>query len=141
MLRSSVWKSQRKERAVSWAVKLFPPLTLVGFLILLYLVIRVIQALIIIGPRPERPLSTAAIEARRRALGKVLSSLLLWSGVFLLNSLAWLYAIVQGDDNRVFSGRMAAVLLLAGTGLIGTALVVRIRLRRTPEQVGSHATR
>jgi hypothetical protein len=127
---------------VSSAFKLFPPLTLVGFLILLYLVIRVIQALIIIGPRPESPLSTAALEARRRALGKVLSSLLLWSGVFVLNSVAWFYAIVQGDDHRVFSWRMAAVLLLAGMGLIGTALIVRMRLRRTPEQVRSQfATR
>ena len=115
---------------MSWLVNLFPPLSLVGFLILLYLVIRVIQALIIIGPRPESPLSPAAIEARRRALGKVLSSLLLWSGVFLLNSLAWSYAFVQGDDDRVFSGRMAVVLLLAGSGLIVAALVVRHRLHR-----------
>jgi hypothetical protein len=111
-------------------VKLFPPLTLVAFLILLYLAIRVIQALIIIGPRPESPLPTAVIEARRRALAKVLSSLLLWSGVFLLNSLAWSYSFVQGDDDRVFSGRMAAVLLLAGSGLIVAALVTRHRLRR-----------
>jgi hypothetical protein len=115
---------------VSSAFELFPPLTLVGFLILLYLVIRVIQALIIIGPRPESPLPTAVIEARRRALGKVLSSLLLWSGVFLLHSLAWSYVFVQGDDDRVFSWRMAAVLLLAAGGLILAALVVRHRLRR-----------
>jgi hypothetical protein len=55
---------------VSSAFELFPPLTLVGFLILLYLVIRVVQALIIIiGPRPESPVPTAVIEARRRALG------------------------------------------------------------------------
>jgi di/tricarboxylate transporter len=115
---------------VSWLVNLFPPLSLVGFLILLHLVIRVIQALIIIGPRPESPLSPAAIEARRRALGKVLSSLLLWLGMFLLTSLAWTYVFVQGDDDRVFSGRMAAVVLLAASGLIVVALVVRHRLHR-----------
>jgi hypothetical protein len=115
---------------VSSAVRLFPPLTLVGFLILLYLVIRVVQALIIIGPRLESPLPAAAIEARRRALGEVLFSLLLWSGVFLLTSLAWSYVFVQGDDDRVFSWRMAAVLLLAAGGLIVAALVVRHRLRR-----------
>lgn len=106
---------------------LFAPLTLVGLLILLYIVIRLIHALIIIGSRPEAPLPTAAIEARRRALGRVLSSLLFWSGVFLLDSLAWLYVFVQGDDDRVFSGRMAAVLLLAGSGLIAAGLVVRHR--------------
>ena len=122
---------------------LFAPLTLVGLLILLYIVIRLIHALIIIGPRPEAPLPTAAIEARRRALGKVLSSLLFWSGVFLLDSLAWLYVFVQGDDDRVFSGRMAAVLLLAGSGLIAAGLVVRhrVRRRRSLGTVGSQFAR
>jgi hypothetical protein len=116
---------------VSSAAKLlFVPLTLVGLLILVYIVIQLIHALIIIGPRPEAPLPMAEIEARRHALGKVLSTLLFWSGVFLLDSLAWLSVFVQGDDDRVFSGRMAAVLLLAGSGLIVAALVVRHRLRR-----------
>jgi hypothetical protein len=112
---------------------LFAPLTLVGLLILLYIVIRLIHALITIGPRPEAPLPTAAIEARRRALGKVLSSLLFWSGVFLLDSLAWLYVFVQGDDDRVFSGRMAAVGLL---GLAASAL-----LPRTPAPADTPAPR
>lgn len=122
---------------------LFAPLTLVGLLILLYIVIRLIHALIIIGSRPEAPLPTAAIEARRRALGRVLSSLLFWSGVFLLDSLAWLYVFVQGDDDRVFSGRMAAVLLLAGSGLIAAGLVVRhrVRRRRSLGTVGSQFAR
>jgi hypothetical protein len=34
----------------------FGPLTLVGLLILLYIVIQLIHVLIIIGPRPEAPL-------------------------------------------------------------------------------------
>jgi hypothetical protein len=109
---------------------LFVPLTLVGLLILLYLVIRLIHVLIIIGPRPEAPLPMAAIEARRRALGKVLSTLLFWSGLFLLDSLAWLAVFVQGDDLRVLPGPQAAGLLLAGSGLIAAGLVVRHRVRR-----------
>ena len=95
---------------------LFGPLTLVGVLILLYIVIRLIHMLIIIGPRPEAPLPMAEIEARRRALAKVLSSLLFWSGLFLLDSLAWLSVFVQGDDLRVLSGGMVAALLLGGVG-------------------------
>jgi hypothetical protein len=82
---------------------LFGPLTLVGVLILLYIVIRLIHVLVIIGPRPEAPPPMAEIEARRHALGKVLSTLLFWSGVFLLDSLAWLSVFVQGDDLRVRS--------------------------------------
>jgi hypothetical protein len=109
---------------------LFAPLTLVGVLILVYLVIRVIQALIIIGPRPEAPLPTAAIEARRHALGKILSALLFWAGLFLLDSLAWLYIFVQGDDLRVAPRGAAAIMVLVGSGLIVAALVVRNRLRR-----------
>jgi hypothetical protein len=79
---------------------LFAPLTVVGALILLYIVIRLIHMLIIIGPRPEAPLPMAEIEARRHALGKVLSTLLFWTGLLLLDSLAWLYIFVQGDDLR-----------------------------------------
>ena len=74
---------------------LFGPLTLVGVLILLYIVIRLIHVLIIIGPRPEAPPSMAEIEARRHALGKVLSTLLFWSGLFLLDSLAWLSVLFK----------------------------------------------
>jgi hypothetical protein len=51
---------------------LFAPLTLVGLLILLYIVIQLIHVLIIIGPRPTSTPSMAEIEARRRVLGKVL---------------------------------------------------------------------
>ena len=109
---------------------LFAPLTLVGFLILLYLVIQLIHVLIIIGPRPEAPLPMAEIEARRRALGKVLSTLLFWSGVFLLDSLAWLSVFVQGDDLRVLPRPEVAALLLGGSGLIAAGLVVRRRVRR-----------
>jgi len=106
------------------------PLTLVGLLILLYIVIQLIHALILIGPRPEAPLPMAEIEARRHALGKVLSTLLFWSGLFLLDSLAWLSVFVQGDDLRVLPGPEVAVLLLAGSGLIAAGLVVRRRVRR-----------
>jgi hypothetical protein len=122
---------------------LFVPLTLVGFLILLYLVIRLIHLLIIIGPRPEAPLPMAEIEARRHALGKVLSTLLFWSGVFLLDSLAWLAVFVQGDDLRVLPGRQVAALLLAGSGLIAAGLVVRrrVRRRRSLGTVGSQFAR
>jgi hypothetical protein len=109
---------------------LFAPLTLVGLLILLYIVIQLIHALIIIGPRPEAPLPMAEIEARRHVLGKVLSTLLFWSGLFLLDSLAWLSVFVQGDDLRVLPGPEVAVLLLAGSGLIAAGLVVRRRVRR-----------
>jgi len=109
---------------------LFAPLTLVGLLILLYIVIQLIHALILIGPRPEAPLPMAEIEARRHALGKVLSTLLFWSGLFLLDSLAWLSVFVQGDDLRVLPGPEVAVLLLAGSGLIAAGLVVRRRVRR-----------
>ena len=109
---------------------LFAPLTLVGLLILLYIVIRLIHMLIIIGPRPEAPLPMAEIEARRRALGKVLSTLLFWSGVFLLDSLAWLSVFVQGDDLRVLPRPEVAALLLGGSGLIAAGLVVRRRVRR-----------
>ena len=109
---------------------LFAPLTLVGLLILLYIVIQLIHALILIGPRPEAPLPMAKIEARRHALGKVLSTLLFWSGLFLLDSLAWLSVFVQGDDLRVLPGPEVAVLLLAGSGLIAAGLVVRRRVRR-----------
>jgi len=109
---------------------LFAPLTLVGLLILLYIVIQLIHALILIGPRPEAPLPMAEIEARRHALGKVLSTLLFWSGLFLLDSLAWLSVFVQGDDLRVLPGPEVAVLLLAGSGLIAAGFVVRRRVRR-----------
>lgn len=109
---------------------LFPPLSLFGILILIYLVIQLIHALIVIGPRPTSAPPEAEIEARRRALGKVFSTLLFWSGLFLLDSLAWLYVFVRGDDSRVLSGRAVAILLLAGCGLIAAALVVRHRLRR-----------
>ena len=109
---------------------LFGPLSLVGVLILLYIVIRLIHMLIIIGPRPEAPLPMAEIEARRRALGKVLSTLLFWSGVFLLDSLAWLSVFVQGDDLRVLPRPEVAALLLGGSGLIAAGLVVRRRVRR-----------
>jgi hypothetical protein len=121
---------------------LFGPLTLVGLLILLYIVIRLIHALIIIGPRPEAPLPMAEIEARRDALGKVLSTLLFWSGVLLLDSLAWLSVFVQGDDLRVLSGGTVAVLLLGGSGLIAAGLVVRRRVRRRSlGKVGSRFAR
>ena len=122
---------------------LFGPLTLVGLLILLYIVIRLIHVLIIIGPRPEAPLPMAEIEARRRALGKVLSTLLFWSGVFLLDSLAWLYIFVQGDDLRVAPRGAAAILFLAGSGLIAAGLVVRrrVRRRRSLGTVGSQFAR
>jgi hypothetical protein len=122
---------------------LFGPLTLVGLLILLYIVIRLIHVLIIIGPRPEAPLPMAEIEARRHALGKVLSTLLFWSGVFLLDSLAWLYIFVQGDDLRVAPRGAAAILFLAGSGLIAAGLVVRHRVRRRRSQgtVGSQFAR
>ena len=122
---------------------LFGPLTLVGLLILLYIVIRLIHVLIIIGPRPEAPPSMAKIEARRRALGKVLSTLLFWSGLFLLDSLAWLAVFVQGDDLRVLPGPQVAGLLLAGGGLIAAGLVVRrrVRRRRSLGTVGSQFAR
>ena len=109
---------------------LFAPLTLVGLLILLYIVIQLIHVLIIIGPRPTSTPPMAEIEARRRALGKVLSTLLFWSGLFLLDSLAWLSVLV-------------AVLLLAGSGLIAAGLVVgrRVRRRRSLGTVGSQFAR
>ena len=109
---------------------LFAPLTVVGALILLYIVIRLIHVLIIIGPRPEAPLPMAEIQARRHALGKVLSTLLLWAGLFLLDSLAWLYIFVQGDDLRVAPRGAAAIMFLAGIGLIAVALGLRLRRRR-----------
>jgi len=122
---------------------LFGPLTLVGLLILVYIVSRLIHMRIIIGPRPEAPLPMAEIEARRHALGKVLSTLLFWSGVFLLDSLAWLAVFVQGDDLRVLPGRQVAALLLAGSGLIAAGLVVRrrVRRRRSLGTVGSQFAR
>jgi len=122
---------------------LFAPLTLVGLLILLYIVIQLIHALILIGPRPEAPLPMAEIEARRRALGKVLSTLLFWSGVFLLDSLAWLSVFVQGDDLRVLPRPEVAALLLGGSGLIAAGLVVRrrVRRRRSLGTVGSQFAR
>ena len=122
---------------------LFAPLTLVGLLILLYIVIQLIYVLIIIGPRPTSTPSMVEIEARRRALGKVLSPLLFWSGLFLLDSLAWLSVFVQGDDLRVLPGPMVAVLLLAGSGLIAAGLVVRrrVRRRRSLGTVGSQFAR
>jgi hypothetical protein len=84
----------------------------------------------------------AEIEARRHALGKVLSTLLFWSGVFLLDSLAWAAIFVQGDDLRVLSGGMVAVLLLGGSGLIAAGLVVRRRgRRRSLGKVGSQFAR
>jgi hypothetical protein len=123
--------------------QLFAPLTLVGILILLYIVIQLIHVLIIIGPRPTSTPPMAEIEARRRALGKVLSTLLFWSGLFLLDSLAWLSVLVQGDDLRVLPGPMVAVLLLAGSGLIAAGLVVRrrVRRRRSLGTVGSQFAR
>jgi hypothetical protein len=126
---------------------LFAPFTLVGLLILLYIVVQLIHALILIGPGPEAPLPMAEIEARRHALGKVLSTLLFWSGLFLLDSLAWLSVFVQGDDLRVLPGPEVAVLLLllllAGSGLIAAGLVVRrrVRRRRSLGKVGSQFAR
>jgi hypothetical protein len=122
---------------------LFAPLTLVGLLILLYIVTQLIHVLIIIGPRPTSTPSMAEIEARRRARGKVLSTLLFWSGLFLLDSLAWLSVFVQGDDLRVLPGPMVVVLLLAGSGLIAAGLVVRrrVRRRRSLGTVGSQFAR
>jgi hypothetical protein len=110
--------------------QLSAPLTLVGILILLYIVIQLIHALILIGPRPTSTPPMVEIEARRHALGKVVSSLLLWSGLFLLDSQAWLSVFVQGDDLRVLPGGVVAILLLAGSGLIAAGLVIRRRLRR-----------
>jgi hypothetical protein len=55
---------------------LFAPLTVFGVLILLYIVIRLIHALILLGPRSPSPLPMAELEARRHALGKVLHAAL-----------------------------------------------------------------
>jgi hypothetical protein len=122
---------------------LFGPLSLIGVLILLYIVIRVIQALIVIGPRPKAPLPMAEIQARRHALGKILASLLLWSGLLMLDGLAWAAIFVQGDDLRVLPGAGIAALLLGSGGLIAVSIVVRLRLRGrgTPRQVGSQFAR
>jgi hypothetical protein len=67
---------------------------------------------------------------RQHAAGKLLSSMLLWLGLLLLDSLALLYVFAQGDDDRVLSGRVVAVMLLAGSALMVVALQIRLRLRR-----------
>jgi hypothetical protein len=116
---------------VSSAVEpLFLPLIVFGLVALLYMLIRLFHWLLQVRRGfPPTP-SMTQTDARQRALGKLVSSLLLWLGLFLLDSVALLYVFVQGDDDRVLSGRVVAVLLLAGSGLMIVALWVRLRLRR-----------
>jgi hypothetical protein len=119
---------------------LFLPLILFGLLALLYMLIRLAFWLNHVRRGFLPTTSMTAAEVRSRELGKLLSSLLLWLGLLLLDSLALLYIFVQGDDSRVLSGRLVAVMVLAGSGLIAVALWIRLRLHghRTMGPADSH---
>jgi hypothetical protein len=118
---------------------LFLPLIVFGLVALLCMLIRLfhrlLQARRAFPPTP----SMAQTDARQRALGKLVS-LLLWLGLLLLDSVALLYVFVQGDDDRVLSGRVVAVMLLVSSGLMIVALWVRPRLRRRRALGGSATT-
>jgi hypothetical protein len=118
---------------------LFFPLIVFGLFAVLYMLIRLFHWLLHVRRGFPRTPSMTETEAQQQAVGKLLSSLLLWLGLLLLDSLALLYIFVQGDDQRVLSGRVVAVMLLAGSGLVLVALRIRLRLRRRRAlgQVGS----
>jgi energy-converting hydrogenase Eha subunit G len=52
-----------------------------------------------------------------------------WLGLLALDSVAWAYVFAQGDEDRVFPGRLAAAVLVAGVGLLAVAVAVRRRGR------------
>ena len=109
---------------------LFLPLIVFGVVALLSVLIRLLRWLFHVrrGLAPT-PATSEETEARQPALGKLLSSPLLWLGLLLLDSLGLLYVFVQGDSDRVLSGRVVMVMRLAGSGLIILALWIRLQPR------------
>jgi hypothetical protein len=52
-----------------------------------------------------------------------------WLGLLALGSVPWGWVFAQGDEDRVFPGRLAAAVLVAGVGLLAVAVAVRRRGR------------
>ena len=118
---------------------LFLPLILFGVVAMLYMLARI--GLWLIRHRRTLPRTRSMRDTKdlHHALGTLLSSLLLWLGLLTLDSLALLYIFVQGDDFRVLSGRLVAVMLLAGSGLIMVAFWLRVRQRRALDGPGARS--
>jgi hypothetical protein len=103
---------------------LFLPLILFGPFALAYMLVRPCVWLLQVRRTPRTAAATND-DASRRSLAKLLSSLLLWAGLLVLDCLALAYVFVQGDEERVLPGWLAAAMALAGGGRTVVAVWLR----------------